>query len=122
MILGRLSSEMSVWSFKPKKMILITGIPFKKIQGITLFPFIIVRPKKPNMVLLNHERIHIRQQSELLVIPFYIWYLSEWLYHYAKCRNTWAAYRKISFEKEAYDNEDNFDYLKNRKTWAFLEY
>lgn len=103
-------------------MILIKGIPFKKIQGITLFPFIIVKPKMPNMVLLNHERIHIRQQLELLVIPFYIWYLSEWLYHYIKCRHTWMAYRRISFEREAYDNEADFNYLKNRKIWSFCKY
>jgi hypothetical protein len=103
-------------------MILIKGIPFKKIQGITLFPFIIVRPKKPNMVLLNHERIHIRQQLELLIIPFYLWYLVEWLYHYAYCRHGWMAYRRISFEREAYDNEEDFEYLKNRKLWNFWKY
>jgi hypothetical protein len=103
-------------------MILIKGIPFKKIQGITLFPFIIVRPKKPNMTLLNHERIHIRQQLELLILPFYIWYVGEWLYHYAHCRHGWQAYRRISFEREAYDNEEDFEYLKNRKFWNFLKY
>ncbi|CAH0996028.1 hypothetical protein EMA8858_02158 [Emticicia aquatica] len=103
-------------------MILIKGVPFKKIQGITLFPFIIVRPKKPNKILLNHERIHIRQQLELLVVPFYIWYLAEWLYHYLRCGHRWKAYRQISFEREAYDNEENFDYLKNRKFWNFLNY
>ncbi len=103
-------------------MILIKGIPFKKIQGITLFPFIIVRPKKPNKILLNHERIHIRQQLELLIIPFYIWYLAEWLYHYAKCRHGWKAYRRISFEQEAYDNEEDFEYLKNRRLWSFWKY
>lgn len=74
------------------------------------------------MILLNHERIHIRQQLELLVIPFYIWYLLEWLYHYAKCRHWWKAYRKISFEQEAYTNETNFNYLKKRKFWSFLKY
>ena len=103
-------------------MILIKGIPFRKIQGITLFPFIIVRPKKPNKILLNHERIHIRQQLELLVIPFYIWYLSEWLYHYIKCGHGWQAYRRISFEQEAYDNEHDFDYLKKRKLWSFFQF
>jgi hypothetical protein len=103
-------------------MIIIKGIPFRKINGITLFPFIIVRPKKPTDVLLNHERIHIWQQLELLVIPFYIWYVAEWIYHYAQCRQWWVAYRRISFEKEAYANEKDFSYLKKRKLWAFLKY
>lgn len=103
-------------------MIIIKGIPFRRINGITIFPFIIVRPKNPDKVLINHERIHIRQQLELLIIPFYIWYVAEWLYHYAQCREWWAAYRKISFEREAYTHQEAIDYLKNRKMWAFLKY
>ena len=103
-------------------MILIKGVPLKKIQGITLFPFIIVRSKKPSKVLINHEKIHIRQKLELFVLPFYIWYFIEWLFHYARCRSFWIAYRQISFEREAYDNEEDFEYLKNRKIWSFLEY
>ncbi len=103
-------------------MILIKGVPLKKIQGITLFPFIIVRSKKPSKVLINHEKIHIRQQLELLILPFYIWYVGEWLYHYIRCRHFWRAYRQISFEREAYDNEEDFEYLKKRKFWSFLEY
>ncbi|MFD2522068.1 hypothetical protein [Emticicia soli] len=103
-------------------MIIIKGIPFKKINGITLFPFIIVRPRKPTKTLINHEQIHIRQQLELLVIPFYIWYVAEWAYHYVQCKKWWVAYRRISFEKEAYANESDFEYLQKRKFWAFLKY
>jgi hypothetical protein len=103
-------------------MILIKGVPLKKIQGITLFPFIIVRSKKPSKILINHEEIHIRQQFELLILPFYIWYIGEWLFHYMCCRSFWLAYRQISFEREAYDNEEDFEYLKNRKFWSFLKY
>jgi hypothetical protein len=102
-------------------MILIKGVPLIKIQGITLFPFIIVRSKKPSNVLINHEKIHIRQQLELLVLPFYIWYLGEWMFHYVRCRSFWIAYRQISFEREAYDNEEDFEYLKKRKLWSFLD-
>ena len=103
-------------------MILIKGFPLKKIQGITLFPFVIVRSTKPNRILLNHEQIHIRQQAELLVVPFYVWYVAEWLYHYLRCGHGWRAYRKISFEREAYDNEHDFEYLKKRSFWRFLKY
>ena len=103
-------------------MIIIKGIPFRRINGITLFPFIIVRSQNPDKILINHERIHIRQQLELLIIPFYIWYVAEWLYHYAQCKEWWAAYRKISFEKEAYINQEDMEYLKNRKMWVFLKY
>lgn len=31
------------------------------------------------------------------------------------------AYRSISFEQEAYDNDDNYDYLNNRKRFSWLK-
>lgn len=95
-----------------------------KISGITLFPFIFIQRKEDrnNKILLNHEKIHIRQQMELLIIPFYIWYLSEYYLKYLKYKNPHLAYRNISFEREAYDNDQNLDYLKNRKFWSFISY
>ena len=95
-----------------------------KISGITLFPFILLRKKelRHNPILINHEKIHLRQQLELLIIPFYIWYLSEYYIKYLKYKNPDLAYRNISFEREAYDNDQNLDYLKNRKWWSFISY
>lgn len=95
-----------------------------KISGITLFPFILLRKKeyRQNKILINHEKIHIRQQMELLIIPFYIWYLSEYYIKYLKYKNPESAYRNISFEREAYDNDQNLNYLKKRKFWSFIKY
>ena len=95
-----------------------------KISGITLFPLILLRKKeyRQNEILINHEKIHLRQQLELLIIPFYIWYLSEYYIKYLKYKDSQIAYRNISFEREAYDNEQNPDYLKRRKFWSFLKY
>ena len=95
-----------------------------KISGITLFPFILLRKKELlyNKTLLNHEKIHLRQQIETLVIPFYIWYLSEYYIKYLKYRDADKAYRNISFEREAYENDDNLNYLQKRKFWSFLKY
>lgn len=103
-------------------MILFKGIKIPGITGISLFPFVLVRDKNPSPVLLNHERIHIRQQRELLVIFFYLWYLLEWAIHYLQVRNFWQAYRLISFEKEAYAHEEDLTYLKRRGFFAFLSY
>lgn len=103
-------------------MILLKNIRLRKISGIALWPFVLVRTKTPTLVLLNHERIHLRQQIEMLVLFFYVWYLVEWAFHYLKVGNWWAAYRLISFEKEAYDNENNLNYLRNRPFWAFLRW
>jgi len=95
-----------------------------KISGITLFPFIFLKKSEylQNRILINHEKIHIRQQMELLVLPFYIWYLTEYYIKYLKYRNPDRAYRNISFEREAYTNEHNSDYLKRRQFWSFLKY
>lgn len=84
------------------------------IGGIAIFPFIIF-PSNARQTdeLINHERIHLRQQMELLVIPFFIWYLIEF---YTK------GYRNVSFEKEAYANDHNLNYLNNRKWFAFRKY
>lgn len=103
-------------------MILLKNIKLPKINGIALWPFIIVRSKAPGRVILNHERIHLRQQVEMLVIFFYIWYIVEWVIHYLRLGNWWAAYYAISFEKEAYANETDLNYLKKRKFWAFFHY
>ncbi len=89
---------------------------------MALFPFVLVRRPNPDAVLLNHERIHLRQQLELLVVPFYIWYLTEYLMGRWQGLNHYAAYRNISFEQEAYTHEAEFGYLKSRNWWAFLRW
>ena len=83
------------------------------INGITLFPFIILKDDDHNAVRINHEKIHIRQQLECLIILFYLLYFIEFIF---------SGYRGISFEKEAYQNQNNLDYLKNRKIWSHLKY
>ena len=95
-----------------------------KINGITLFPFIILKNSEDrnNQILLNHERIHLRQQAEMLIIFFYLWYVLEYYYLLIKFRNPYQAYQNISFEREAYGNENNLNYLKTRKFWNFTKY
>ena len=95
-----------------------------KISGITLFPFIILRKPeaRADVILLNHEKIHLRQQAELLVIFFYMWYVIEYYYWVFKLKDKFLAYKSISFEREAYAMENDLDYLKTRKFWAFRKY
>ena len=58
----------------------------------------------------------------MLIIFFYVWYVIEWAVHYLRLSNWWAAYYAISFEKEAYANEKDVNYLKRRHFWIFLTY
>ena len=96
----------------------------KGFRGITLFPFIVVseRVLKQNEVMINHEKIHIRQQIELLILPFFIWYGIEFLIRWIISKDKNVAYRNISFEREAYAKEKDLNYLKQRSFWKFLNY
>jgi hypothetical protein len=92
--------------------------------GITLFPFIIVRDREliDHPLLLNHERIHLRQQAEMLIVPFYIWYITEYFIRLLHYKDRHKAYRNISFEREAYSKEGLPDFLKTRPFWNFLKF
>lgn len=72
--------------------------------------------------IINHERIHTAQMRELLYIPFYILYVLEWLFRLMQYGFNKSAYYNISFEREAYANGDNLDYLKSRKPFAWTNF
>lgn len=96
----------------------------KGFVGLTLYPFIFLKKEqlKNDDVLVNHERIHLKQQLELFLLFFYIFYGLEYFFKLIKYKNSNLAYYNLSFEREAYQNEDDLHYLKIRKKWAFLKY
>jgi len=71
---------------------------------------------------MNHERIHIKQQLELLILPFYVIYLIEFGIGWLRHKNKKKAYMNISFEREAYKNDTDFSYLKKREWWAWKKH
>jgi len=92
--------------------------------GLTIFPFVFLKYSdlKTNRYLVNHEKIHLRQQLELLILPFFVCYSLEFLIRLIKYRNWHLAYKNISFEREAYAHEKDLNYLKSRSFWSFLTY
>ena len=96
----------------------------KGYTGLTIFPFLFLKHKdlRHDKLLINHERIHLIQQLETLVLPFFLWYIIEFMIRLIQYRNIYLAYINISFERESYRNEMNLDYLKARKVWQFLNY
>jgi len=96
----------------------------KGYNGITIYPFVFLKRKVlgQDKILVNHERIHLRQQIELLILPFYLWYVIEFLIRLFQYKTWHLAYKNISFEREAYSNEVNLNYLKSRRFWRFLKY
>lgn len=119
-------------------------IPFKGFRCINLFCILFARNGcSINEEVLNHEGIHTVQILEMFVIgfvtllpfvvfglispwwlfasvgTFYYWYFIEWLVRIFKKGN---AYRNISFEREAFDNDDDLTYLATRKRFAWWKY
>ena len=105
------------------KIVKCTWFPPKGYSAITLVWWLIVKPYVTiTPRLTNHEEIHSRQQKEMLILPFFLWYGLEFLFRYLQYWNWSKAYRNISFEREAYANEYNLDYLATRKKYAWFHY
>ena len=106
-------------------MILVSKLFFvKNYVGLSLWPFIILKNSalKKDAILINHERIHLKQQQELFLLAFYVIYLLEWSVRCVFYLNTYKAYQNISFEREAYANERNLKYTAERKAYSFIKY
>ena len=105
-------------------------IPFKGFAAINLFGILFVRNDCKYLVgdrMINHESIHTAQMKEMLWIFFYLWYIVEWfikLFKYGDSNEDGRgdAYHNISFEREAYDNETDQQYLNNRKYYSWWYY
>ena len=94
---------------------------FISIYAITLFPFIISRDEMDE-ITIRHECIHIEQQRELWVIPFYLLYGFYWLKGKIAGMSNDDAYFNIPFEKEAYRKMYDEDYLEKREKHAWKKY
>ena len=123
-------------------------IPFKGYVAITIWPLIFARKSSKPLkdVEENHEKIHLRQQLEVLIASAVIlaalilifgwswwWMLTSLFVYYAGYGIDYAiryvaygspheAYRNIAVEQEAYLNERDMTYLKQRKPFAWVKY
>ncbi len=93
-------------------------------NAMAVYPFIFLKRsiQKTDQVLINHEKIHLKQQVELLIFPFYFFYLFNYLINLLKYKNHYLAYANISFEKEAYRNEKDLNYLSKRKWYNWINF
>ena len=98
-------------------------IPFGGFRAINLFGVLFVKGNVSD-ITINHEAIHSAQMREMWYIGFYLWYVIEWIVRVliTKDRFSHRAYRNISFEKEAYVNQDNYGYVDARKSYSWVKY
>jgi len=90
----------------------------------SIFIFIILREahlkEKPG--LINHEKIHWRQQLELLFIGHWFLYLVFYFYNLVRLGNHEKAYRKNPFEREAYCFDWDDNYLAKRPLYNWRHF
>ena len=110
--------------------------PIEDYIAMTVWPFIFIQKKNERLyddVADNHEHIHGKQQIEmfivgiilaiglyfvigwwcLLALPiFFYWYGIEYLLR--SIFGSGNAYRKLLVEQEAYDHENDMEYLSKR--------
>jgi len=115
------------------KVIYNSIIPFPGYAFINICGILFGRKEYKNKIngkVINHESIHSEQMKELGYIFFYIFYLLEWIikipcsWFYKQPQGkyiTKVAYRSISFEQEAFYNENDYNYLKNRKRYNWIK-
>ena len=117
-------------------------VPFQGYKAMTMWPFIFVRKDCAMREKdFNHECIHAEQQKELFPIGvalavglwfvigwwslcflplFYELYVLEWIVKVFWYGELQIAYHNISFEREAFGNEDYLGYLAKRKRFAWI--
>lgn len=81
-----------------------------KVDGIVLYPCMFFSEERPSVKIINHELIHIQQVRRDGLIRFYFTYLKEYSQFRLKGIPHREAYLSISYEVEAYSNQNNLTY------------
>lgn len=97
-------------------------IPFGDYSTINLFGILFTKEKSLSNKTINHESIHTAQMKEMGFIFFYLWYVIEYVLIRLFHKKQGDAYHDVSFEEEAYNNDDNLEYLKTRKHYSWFKY
>ncbi len=92
-----------------------------EIQAISLAFWVFSRDKLSQRTR-RHETIHFQQWIELGVLGFLLLYPVFYLYGLLKYRDKVRAYRAIPFEREAYENDGDSEYLRTRRRMAWIGY
>jgi hypothetical protein len=90
-------------------------------MAFTIYPFIIAtKDEKKKEYLMNHESIHLKQQKEMWVLPFFPIYWLCSVYCLLRYWDVNRMYRLNPFEAEAFANETDLNYLKRRKPFSWI--
>ena len=112
---------------KPLTIVKNKIIPIKGFGSLTFFNLLLTREDNVTQQIINHENTHLNQAFDFGLwyfgfIIFYLWYVLEWIFKLPSALFGYRPYYSISFEQEAYINQKDNEYLKNRKHFAWLKY
>lgn len=114
----------SEWIIKLSGLLMAGKKGFRDAKAAAFIPFVFVRKEEyATPIFINHERIHFKQQIETLIIGSWILHIIEDLYSrlFLKLKSPdYYLYRAV--EQEAYRNQHDMDYLKNRKWFSIFKY
>ena len=88
--------------------------------GAITMGFIVFSREEMSERTRRHETIHYQQFVETLFVGFLLIYLWDYLLGFARYKDGAKAYYQIRAEQEAYENDHDEEYLKNRKRYAWL--
>ena len=84
-------------------------------------PFVVCRGELSEKVK-RHETIHFYQQLEMLFVLQWVMYALFYVIGRLRYGSWENAYYNNPFEREAYSHQENKNYFKNRKFWAWTRY
>lgn len=120
-------------------------IPFGSYTSINLFGIVFTKEDMTEKSI-NHERIHSVQLFEIALVAaiiiglivylanasywwmlmslpvYYVWYCCEYMWISVMHDKQICAYKDISFEEEAHANDDDLNYIRTRKPFAWFKY
>ena len=91
------------------------------IGAITIGPLVFSRGKISESTR-RHETIHWQQYIETFILGFLLLYFGFYIASLFKGRGGRDSYMEIPFEREAYENQEDKEYLKNRKRFAWVKH
>lgn len=95
---------------------------FRYYTGFSFFIFIWISNLETDQErLIRHERIHFRQQVELLFVFHWLLYGLFYLISRLKGHRHYIAYRYNPFEIEAYQHDRDALYLSRRNPYAWTK-
>ena len=74
------------------------------------------------LTLITTKTFEARNRKRFFYLLYCIEYLIRFITYLIKKQDLYDAYKNISFEQEAYQNEYRLTYLENRKHFSWIKY